>query len=179
MEVVAIVLSVSIIALVIVFIRMCIKSIKGKHKKIAPKETAQIKAAAPKEKPESKARDDMFSGLGSVPVKCKDGTIEKIPNYAYLDGEDCLVSAGGKTYHTHAGCFTHWPKEYQEGFDGWELITIEEAKARGLTKCKRCEKADERAKNNTQDIASALDELEREERESERAEREEERELYE
>ena len=177
MEVVAIVLSISIIVLVVVFIKMVIKSIKGKKK--APKETVQIKAAAPKEKAADKARDDMFSRLGQVPVKHKDGTIEKIPNYAYLDGEECLVSAGGRTYHTHAGCFTHWPKEYQEGFDGWDLITIEEAKARGLTKCKRCEKADERAKDSTQDIASALDELEQEERERTRKEREEERELYE
>ena len=178
MEVVAIVLSISIIALFIVLIRMSIKSIKGK-KKITPKETAQAKTAVPKEKAADKARNDMFSGLGSVPVKHKDGTIEMVPNYSYLDGEDSLVSAGGKTYHTHAGCFTHWPKEYQEGFNGWELITTEEAKARGLTKCKRCEKADERAKDNTQDIASALNEIEREERESARAEREEERELYE
>lgn len=150
-----------------------IRRAEAEEKAAAERAAAEEKAAA------AKAREKMFSGLGSVPVKHRDGTVEMVPNYYRIEGEEYLISGGGKTYHTHVGCFTHWPKEYQENFNGWELITIEEAKARGLTKCKRCEEADERAEDDTRDIADVLDEIEEEERELARAEREEERELYE
>ena len=138
---------------------------------------AEEKAAA--EKAAAKARAAMFGPLGKVPVKYGDGTVEMVYNYCYIEGDECLISAGGGSYHSHVGCITHWPKEYQDAFDGWEIITIEEAKARGLSICKRCEKKYNRAQDDTRSVVDVLDEIEEEERESAIAEREEERELYE
>ena len=111
------------------------------------------------EKKAEEERQKMFTGLGETPVEMADGTIEKIRNYCKLtDGEDCLVVDGGRTYHTHVGCFMNWKPEQRETFTGWKMITVEEATSRGMRKCSFCEEADNRPEETIEDFIGWLDE---------------------
>ena len=78
----------------------------------------------------------------SIPVIDVHGNIEKMSWLSKTTEDNCLISEGGKTYHTHAGCYLNWPAEYQIGFKGWKKTSIIEAEALGYRKCKYCEDKD-------------------------------------
>ena len=75
-------------------------------------------------------------------IDCIDenGKHTKIWRRECMVGKYVLVADGGKTYHTHADCFESWKDWMRERFTGWKKISIDEAKAQGLTACKLCEK---------------------------------------
>lgn len=75
-----------------------------------------------------------------VKITDEDGSVIYRPNYYKItDSEYCLISDGGKTYHTHCNCYNNWKPEYINNFSGWQVISVEEAKRKGLTKCRFCE----------------------------------------
>ena len=84
------------------------------------------------------------SDMNKIPVKEGEkvelhdisGKIEK--------GELCLIAKEGKTYHTYYDCYLYWQTGQKEGFvqDGWEKIPVEDAKEKGLRKCKFCKERD-------------------------------------
>ena len=87
-------------------------------------------------------------------IDCIDenGKHTKIWRRECMTGKYVLVADGGKTYHTHADCFESWKEWMQERFTGWKKISIDEAKAQGLTACKLCEKyydIDEKDESNS------------------------------
>ncbi len=78
----------------------------------------------------------------AIPVTDIHGNVEKMSWLSKTTEDSCLISDGGKTYHTHAGCYLNWPTEYQTGFKGWKKISIAEAEELGYRKCKYCEDKD-------------------------------------
>ena len=79
----------------------------------------------------------------TVTVTFSDGTTKEYNlNLTLNDTHICLLSDGGKTYHTHVNCFKNWPAEYQENFKGWKAITTDEAEKMGYRKCNYCNEAD-------------------------------------
>ncbi len=98
------------------------------HKPVKPVE--QLK---PIEKPKQE----------TVTVTIPDGTTKEYNlNLTLNDTHSCLISDGGKTYHTHVNCFKNWPAKYQENFEGWKVTTIDEAEKMGYRKCNYCNEAD-------------------------------------
>ena len=90
------------------------------------------------------AADHASAGGDDVEIVFPDGHIERRSLWDVVDADEgCLISEGGRTYHTNVGCFLEWLPEYQENFTRWQLISISEAKSRGLRKCNFCRKADE------------------------------------
>ena len=68
-----------------------------------------------------------------------DGNIKKVPEYyKIIDNDYCLICEGGKTYHSHCNCYKKWKPEYAANFKNWEIISIDEAKKRGMKKCSFC-----------------------------------------
>lgn len=79
----------------------------------------------------------------TVTVTFSDGTTKEYDlNLTHSDTPICLISDGGKTYHTHVNCFKNWPAEYQENFKGWKATTTDEAEKTGYRKCNYCKEAD-------------------------------------
>lgn len=82
---------------------------------------------------------ESIKDLNTVEVIFPDGHIERRYTWMTIDADEgCLITDGGHTYHTDVGCFCNWSEEYRESFTGWRLITIREARRRGLRKCKFC-----------------------------------------
>ena len=83
---------------------------------------------------------DAKNPLTEVKIIDIDGSVIYKPCYYKITNDDlCLVSEGGKTYHTHCNCYKHWKSEYINNFQGWKVIPIKEATSNGLTKCKFCQ----------------------------------------
>lgn len=89
-----------------------------------------------------------------VNVTMQDGRIEEMSEDKILTDGTCLVSDGGKHYHTHVGCCYKWNSEALRRFNergGWKLTTIDNAKKQGLVFCLICneeEKENERFWDN-------------------------------
>lgn len=80
-----------------------------------------------------------INNFNMVEITFPDGHIERRHILETIDADEgCLISDGGYTYHTDVGCFCNWSEQYKERFTGWQLISIEDAKRRGLRKCKFC-----------------------------------------
>lgn len=101
---------------------------------------ADLKAQIAGKQPEAK-KDGCTPNLAlGVNITLPDGkTVQRVAHNIFNNSDYCLVSPGGKTYHTLAGCFLYWPEEYQKNFNGWQLITVQEAKERGLRLCNFCD----------------------------------------
>lgn len=98
---------------------------------------AEARAAAIAELKES------IETFNTVEIVFPDGHIERRHTFTTIDeDEGCLITDGGRTYHTDVGCFYNWSDEYQEKFTGWRLISIDDAECRGLRKCKFCAEND-------------------------------------
>lgn len=77
-----------------------------------------------------------------VSITHPNGKVEQVESNLVLDLDDyVLVSDGSKTYHKCTGCFKKWSSVYQESFNGWQLISLEEAKSKGLKLCNFCDEA--------------------------------------
>ncbi len=77
-----------------------------------------------------------------VTITHPNGKVEKVSDKLILDLDDyVLISEDGKTYHKCTGCYKRWSNVYKEKFNGWKLISIEEAKHQGLKLCSFCEEA--------------------------------------
>lgn len=68
--------------------------------------------------------------------------IEYMTIHSKVNEDFCLISSGGKTYHTHVGCFKNWPEEYQANFKGWKKISVADADNLGYRKCNFCDEKD-------------------------------------
>lgn len=109
------------------------------------KETV-IAAKAEETKPEAADQEEAVAehkesikDLNTVEIVYPDGHIERRYTFSTIDADEgCLITDGGHTYHTDVGCFYNWSEEYRENFAGWQLISIREARRRGLRKCKFC-----------------------------------------
>lgn len=56
-------------------------------------------------------------------------------------GTHCLIAEGGTRYHTNS-CVGFWDSNIKADFSNWILITMDEAKERGLSKCRICDRLD-------------------------------------
>ena len=82
---------------------------------------------------------ESVKNFNMVDITFPDGHIEKRHTLSTIDSaEGCLITDGGYTFHTDVGCFYIWSEKYRENFTGWQLISISEARKRGLRKCKFC-----------------------------------------
>ena len=69
-----------------------------------------------------------------------EGCEKYLPDYYKItDNKHCLYCRGGKTYHTHVGCYKNWDNNMRQAFTHWETMTIDDAEAKGLKKCAFCE----------------------------------------
>lgn len=91
----------------------------------------------PVEKEEPVTIDD-----SSVPITDASGNVEHLSYTDKIDADYCLISDGGKTYHTNVGCYKNWPQEYQANFKGWKKISIADADSLGYRKCNFCDEKD-------------------------------------
>lgn len=99
---------------------------------------AEIKETVVAAKAEDRAAT-VSAAADMVDVLFPDGHIEQRRTWMTIDeDEGCLISENGRTYHTDFGCFYNWSEEYQATFTGWQLISVSEARRRGLRKCKFC-----------------------------------------
>lgn len=77
-----------------------------------------------------------------IPVTMPDGSVREMsPDDLILDG-NCLISEGGKYYHTHVGCCNKWSSKAYDNFKslgGWRLTSIEVAEYLGLMPCLICD----------------------------------------
>lgn len=82
---------------------------------------------------------ESLKDFDTVEIVFPDGHTERRRTWMTIDeDEGCLITDGGRTYLTDVGCFYNWSAEYQDRFSGWQLITVKEARRRGLRKCKFC-----------------------------------------
>ncbi|MBQ9870538.1 MAG: 3'-5' exonuclease [Eubacterium sp.] len=85
--------------------------------------------------------DNRICSMEEVPVRCPDGSIIMASTSSMLDEEDKCLYCNGDYYHTSIGCFKNWTVEERKGFNGYDLISIEDAKKRGLKYCRYCASA--------------------------------------
>lgn len=85
----------------------------------------------------------------------------KHPGYSALNPEYKyrLVAANGKSYHTHLGCYLNWPENYKKGFTHWDVITLDEAKKRGLKECEFCKERERLFSRRRNEILLSDEEL--------------------
>lgn len=84
------------------------------------------------------------SDMNKIPVKERE-KVELCDISGKIEKEElCLIAKDGRAYHTYYDCYLYWKTEQKEGFvqEGWEKISIEEAKENGLRKCKFCKERD-------------------------------------
>ena len=130
---------------VCIYVRRMLKKNDKAHNMIAANDAAvaDIKAVVNDVKADeamaAKQAGAVVGDFNKVDIVFPDGHIERRSIYLTIDeDEGCLITDGGRTYHTDAGCFCNWSEEYQSKFTGWQLISINEARQRGMRKCKFC-----------------------------------------
>ena len=95
-------------------------------------------APAPDPVPDLEKRiKDVGAEFENVEVEYPDGHSEQIKIYKKITC-GCLVTDGGRAYHSKVACFKNWSTEYRDSFTKWHLITLEEAENRGLRRCGFC-----------------------------------------
>lgn len=59
-------------------------------------------------------------------------------NDRVCDVDCCLITENGRTYHNKTSCFLKWSDEQRSTFDHWQFMSVDDAKQRGLRRCKFC-----------------------------------------
>ena len=88
----------------------------------------------------------------SIPIVDASGNTTYLSYTDKIDVNNCLISDGGKTYHTHVGCYKNWPQEYQTNFKGWKKISIADADNLGYRKCNFCDEKDKPSTETYEDL---------------------------
>ena len=100
------------------------------------------KIVAYKEYKQQFEADNAIMNMKEVSVKDVDGKIYQLPVSMKLDDDTKCLVCGGKSYHTCLSCFKNWTVEMRKHFNGWTVISLDEAEQRGLKKCGFCDESD-------------------------------------